>query len=112
MQKTASDRFRRSLRRVSLWCQHHRHDAIGEQRVALSRKLLGHYAYYGVTGNFRSLLRYFDRLRHIWKKWLSRRNNRGLDWEHMGRILEVFSLPSAYSAAFDQPFRAHPIKIP
>jgi len=93
MQKTASDRFRRSLRRVSLWCQDHRHDAIGEQRVALSRKLLGHYAYYGVTGNFRSLLRYFDNVRHIWKKWLSRRNNRGLDWERMRRILEVFSLP-------------------
>jgi group II intron reverse transcriptase/maturase len=93
MQKTAKDRFRRSLRRVNLWCQDHRHDALREQHVALSRKLQGHYAYYGVTGNFRALLRYFDQVRHIWKKWLSRRNNHGLNWERMRAILEVFPLP-------------------
>jgi len=93
MQKTARDRFRRSLRRVSLWCQDHRHDAMKEQQVALSRKLQGHYAYYGVTGNFRALLQYFDEVRRIWKKWLSRRNNRGLDWGRMNAVLKVFSLP-------------------
>jgi hypothetical protein len=93
MQKTARDRFRRGLRRVSLWCRDHRHDAVKEQRVTLSRKLQGHYAYYGVTGNFRALLRYVDEVRRIWKKWLSRRNNRGLDWERMQAILEVFPLP-------------------
>jgi group II intron reverse transcriptase/maturase len=93
MRKTARDRFRRSLRRVSLWCQAHRHDAVREQHAALSRKLLGHYAYYGVTGNFRPLLRYYDEAKRIWKKWLSRRNNRGLNWERMRAILEVFPLP-------------------
>lgn len=93
MQKTAKDRFRRSLRRVSLWCQDHRHDALREQHFVLSRKLQGHYAYYGVTGNFRALLRYFDEVRSIWKKWLSRRNNRGLDWERMQAILNAFPLP-------------------
>jgi hypothetical protein len=93
MQKTAKDRFRRSLRRVNLWCQDHRHDALREQHAALSRKLQGHYAYYGVTGNFRALLHYFDEVRRIWKKWLSRRNNRRLDWERMRAILKVFALP-------------------
>lgn len=93
MQKTARDRLRRSLRRVTMWSREHRHDALKEQCVALSRKLQGHYAYYGVTGNFRSLLQYFDEVRRIWKKWLSRRNSRGLDWERMLAILEVFPLP-------------------
>jgi hypothetical protein len=55
--------------------------------------LRGHYAYYGVTGNFRALLQYFDEVRRIWKKWLSRRNNRGLDWGRMNAVLKVFSLP-------------------
>jgi hypothetical protein len=93
MQKTARDRLRRSLRRVSAWCREHRHDAVKEQCAALSRKLQGHYAYYGVTGNFRALQRYFDEVRQTWKKWLSRRNNRGLDWQRMQAILEVFPLP-------------------
>ncbi|MEO7036982.1 MAG: hypothetical protein ABI548_23735 [Polyangiaceae bacterium] len=30
-----------------------------------------------MTGNFRALLQYFDEVRRIWKKWLSRRNNVG-----------------------------------
>jgi len=92
MQKTARDRLRRSLRRVDTWSREHRHDAVKEQRVALNRKLQGHYAYYGVTGNFRALLRYFDEVRRIWKKWLSRRNSRGLDWERMHAILKAFPL--------------------
>ncbi|MGH7605074.1 MAG: group II intron reverse transcriptase/maturase [Gemmatimonadaceae bacterium] len=92
MQKTARDRLRRSLRRVDTWSREHRHDAVKEQRVALNRKMQGHYAYYGVTGNFPSLSRYFDEVKRIWKKWLSRRNNRGLDWERMNAILKAFPL--------------------
>jgi len=38
-------------------------------------------------------LGYFDEVRRIWNKWLSRRNNRGLDWERMLVILKVFPLP-------------------
>jgi len=93
MQKTARDRLRRTLRRISTWCREHRHDAVKEQHVALSRKLQGHYAYYGVTGNYRALMRLFDKVRSTWKKWLSRRNNRGIDWERMLAILEVYKLP-------------------
>jgi len=91
--KQKSENFRRSLRRVSTWCREHRHDAVKMQHVALSRKLRGHYAYYGVTGNFRALLRYYDEVRRIWRKWLSRRNNRGLNWERMQTIVEVFPFP-------------------
>jgi RNA-directed DNA polymerase len=104
-QKTARDRLRRTLRRISTWCREHRHDAVKEQHVALSRKLQGHYAYYGVTGNYRALMQMFDEARNTWKKWLSRRNNRGIDWERMLAILEVYKLPrprvvhSVYRAA-------------
>jgi hypothetical protein len=54
--------------------------------------VLGHYAYYGVTGNFRALQRFVAEVRRIWKKW-SRRSNRGLDWEGMIALLELFPLP-------------------
>jgi group II intron reverse transcriptase/maturase len=88
MQKTAKDRFRRSLRRVSLWCQDHRHDALREQHVALSRKLQGHYAYYGVTGNFRALLRYL-RANHLEKVAESPKQSRprlGAHASHLERV--------------------------
>jgi group II intron reverse transcriptase/maturase len=104
-QKTAKARFRRGLRRLSLWCQDHRHDPVKQQHAALSQKLHGHYAYYGVTGNFRALAQFFEQTKRIWYKWLSRRNSRGISWKRMNEILTAHPLPrprvvhSVYQAA-------------
>jgi hypothetical protein len=70
MQKTARDRLRRTLRRISTWCREHLHDAVKKQHVALSRKLQAHYAYYGVTGNYRTPLQCFNKVRRAWKRGL------------------------------------------
>ena len=53
--KTAEGRFRRSLKSVAEWCREHRHLPIKEQWAALTAKLRGHFAYYGITGNIASL---------------------------------------------------------
>ena len=53
--KTAEDRFRRSLKSMAQWCREHRHLPIKEQWAALTAKLRGHFAYYGITGNIASL---------------------------------------------------------
>ena len=91
--RTARDRFRRSLRRLKLWCREHRHDPLRAQQLALAQKLRGHYAYYGVTGNFPALARLYQETRRLWFRWLSRRSNQGLTWEKMVRILTVYPLP-------------------
>lgn len=104
-QKTAKGRLRRGLRRIGLWCKDHRHDPVEEQRRALSQKLQGHYAYYGVTGNSRAVAQFFERVKRIWHHWLSRRNGRGINWERMTAILKAYPLPrprvvhSVYRAA-------------
>jgi group II intron reverse transcriptase/maturase len=90
--KTAKGRFRRGLRRISSWCQDHRHDPVKYQQVALSRKLQGHYAYYGVTGNYRALSQFFEQVKRIWHKWLSRRNNRRINWDRMSAIMRAYPL--------------------
>lgn len=51
--RTMRSRFSRALRAVSIWCRTHRHLTVAEQAQHLARKLLGHYAYYGITGNMR-----------------------------------------------------------
>ena len=66
------------------------------QHEKLCQKLKGHYAYYGITGNARSLGIYLHYLRRIWKKWLNRRSWRGhkLTWERFKEMLEhSFPLP-------------------
>ena len=40
-QKTAADRFRRTLKRIADWCRQHRHEPVRDQWLALKRKLAG-----------------------------------------------------------------------
>jgi group II intron reverse transcriptase/maturase len=93
--KTMSARFSRTLRDIAMWCRIHRHLPLGEQHVALSRKLRGHDAYYGITGNSPMLAALRQWVRRIWQKWLARRSNRPWTWERMDRALAVFPLPPA-----------------
>jgi RNA-directed DNA polymerase len=96
MQLTATSRLSRSLRRIAQWCRGHRHDAIRDQHRVLCRKLLGHYAYFGLTNNFLRLLRYRDLVRRIWRKWLDRRSRHAMmSWERFQQLEARFPLPRA-----------------
>jgi hypothetical protein len=92
-QKTANDRFSRSVRSIDLWCQANRHRPLGEQQAKLNEKLRGHYAYYGVTGNSGALSRFLHEVGRRWYKWLNRRNRlRSMTWAKFGRIVGRYPL--------------------
>jgi hypothetical protein len=94
--KTARDRLRRSLTSVAQWCREHRHLSIMEQWSALTRKLRGHFAYYGIPGNFASLGRFRYHVRRAWRKWLSRRSQRArIPWERFDELEQLHPLPLA-----------------
>src|SRR5262249_42304900 len=92
-QKTAKDRFRRAVRRVAEWCRAQRHTPVAAQHVALSRKLRGHYGYFGVTSNHRMLARFWHQVKGAWKRALARRSQRGLSWKKMQQLLQRYPLP-------------------
>ena len=93
--KTAKDRLSRALRGIGQWCRRNRHKSLPEQHAALSHKLRGHYAYYGITGNAASLARFRHEVRRRWHKWLSRRGGRTrMTWERYVRVLSAFPLPA------------------
>jgi hypothetical protein len=92
--KTARGRFARSLKRVALWCKRNRHKPIADQHQYLSAVLLGHYSYYGLTGNGRALGTFWHQLKRVWHYWLRRRSQRRcLNWNRFHRILKRFPLP-------------------
>jgi len=87
--KTAKDRYSRALRRIGEWCRKHRHEPVGWQHRRLSLKLLGHYAYYGITGNARALSRLLHAVERLWRKWLLRRSHRTkLPWSRFKAFLQ------------------------
>src|SRR6516165_8377298 len=96
-QKTAADRFRRTLKRIADWCQRYRHEPVPEQWTALRRKLLGHFGYFGITGNFKALRNLRYRVIAVWRKWLSRRSQRAwIPWDVMMRLLARYPLPEPH----------------
>ena len=78
--KTAKQRLKRTMRAVTEWCRENRHRPVTEQRAVLSSKLIGHYNYYGITGNCRSLDNVLYLVRRLWHKWLNRRGGRYIPW--------------------------------
>ena len=92
--KTRRSRLTRALRAIDEYCRRQRHDPVKEQRQALARKLNGHYQYYGITTNYRSLARFYRQVTRTWHKWLSRRSRKAyIPWEKMAKILDRWPLP-------------------
>ena len=74
--KTAKDRFSRALQSVAAVVPR-ASPPPGQRAVgALTAKLRGHYGYYGITGNSRSLLDFLYQVTRAWHKWLCRRSTR------------------------------------
>lgn len=92
--KTQKDRLRRSLSATEAWCRGHRHLPVKEQASALRRSLNGHYNYFGVNNNRRSLVRLLYRVQRIWRKWLNRRSQQGhMPWTRFKELLQKHPLP-------------------
>ena len=93
MRKTASSRLARAVSRIDEWCRVHRHDPVREQHRALVSKLRGHYNYYGIRGNLRSLKAFLFLTTRTWFKWLRRRSRERPRWDWMNALLRIFPLP-------------------
>lgn len=92
--KTAAARLTRALKAIRDWCARHRHKPVAEQHQALTRKIQGHYAYYGITGNGRSLGLFFEQVKRAWRTWLSRRSQKAyLNWNKFNALLARYRLP-------------------
>ncbi len=92
--KTRSGSLRRAIQSVTDWCRRHRHLPVEVQHKELHRRLQGHFNYFGVSGNFRSLLLLVEATKKVWHKWLCRRSQRGrLTWERFDALLQRYPLP-------------------
>jgi group II intron reverse transcriptase/maturase len=94
--RTASRRLTRALRVVGQWCRRFRHKSVVQQYRGLSRKLKGHYGYYGITGNVEALSSFRHQVERLWQKWLNRRGGRRtMSWERFAKLLKRYPLPPA-----------------
>jgi group II intron reverse transcriptase/maturase len=92
--RTIRKRLRRTICRYNDWCQYNRHLSIKEQWKALSVKLKGYYQYFGIRGNYDSMYWVYFKLKKSWRRWLSRRSQKGrITWKKFDKIFAHFPLP-------------------
>jgi group II intron reverse transcriptase/maturase len=94
MRRTARKRQKACLRRIKEWIKAERHNTISFYLGTLKRKLVGHYNYYYVRGNSRSVWSFFWEVISNVFKWLNRRSqHKSYSWEELKRVLKAAGIP-------------------
>ena len=93
--KTQSKRLTRKLTALRQEARRRMHMPLAEQQRWYASVLRGHYGYYGVPHNWRSLNTFHREMRRIWLTRLRRRSqkNRRMGWDQFQALLERFPLP-------------------
>lgn len=93
--KTSAKKFRAKCKAMNGWLKSVRNACeVKEWWPVLQAKLRGHYQYYGVSGNMRSLRRYYHRTTRLVFKWLNRRSQRrSYYWDGFRAYLNHYPLP-------------------
>jgi group II intron reverse transcriptase/maturase len=93
--KTSHSRFTRSIQSMEDWLKQVR-SCLNLQEIwdGLDKRLRGHYQYYGVSGNFDSILTFHKLTRRLTFKWLNRRSQKkSWNWEQFDLFTDKYQLP-------------------
>ena len=94
--KTARKKFITKVKEINLWLKSVRNLAKPrEWWQTLCAKLRGHYQYYGVSGNYKGINRFYVLTVKLLFKWLNRRSqNKSFNWERFKEYLSRHPLPT------------------
>ena len=91
--RTERSRLQRTLMRLQDLMRRMRHLPVKEQADNLNLLLRGHYAYFGIAGNFRALHRVYRVVERYWHKMLCSRSWKAdIRWPVFRRIKVQFRL--------------------
>jgi group II intron reverse transcriptase/maturase len=92
--KTHSKRLTAKLKSLRVEARRRMHMPVSDQHRWLCHVLRGHYMYFGLPSNFRSLEAFYREVRLLWFRALRRRSQRRMNWDDYGHVLERFPLPA------------------
>ena len=91
--KTEKSRVKRTIHHLQATMRQIRHDRLEAQVAVINQLLQGHYAYFGLAGNLRSLQQIYRVVTRYWRRMLSRRSQKStVTWTTFHRILARFPL--------------------
>jgi group II intron reverse transcriptase/maturase len=93
--RTSKKKFKASLSNLLSWIRTER-SKLGTRALftKLKQKLQGHWNYYGVSGNFEMLWKYYHQALEMMFKWLNRRSQRkSCTWEGFMAMVKYYGIP-------------------
>jgi len=97
--KTDRTRMVRKLKELRSKARRGMHSPVVVQHRWLCKVLIGHYAYYGLPGNWHRLANFRCQVERLWYRVLCRRSQRLTSWDRYVRLLERFPLPPPHLLA-------------
>jgi RNA-directed DNA polymerase len=95
IRKTMRQRLVKKLKALSLEFRKRRHQPVDEQGRYVQAVVRGHVRYYGVPLNSRAIRVFRTLVIRLWKKWLSRRSQKGsVTWDRMQRYIDRWVPPA------------------
>jgi len=93
--KTSKAKFRQGIKELNQWLKSIRNMVkLQEWWEVLRIKLLGHYHYYGISGNMAQMKAYYKQAVRLAFKWANRRSQkRSYSWAQFHRVLKYNPLP-------------------
>ena len=92
--RTVRVRLRKAFQEMQDWIRNNRHKGLRPIMATLARKLRGHWNYYGVPHNSKSLWEFYHRVCEMVHKWLNRRSQRrSFTWARFSAMLERYQIP-------------------
>ena len=93
--KTSKKKFVKKCKEMTVWLKNVRNTAKPKEWWnTLNSKLRGHFQYYGVSGNYKSINAFYKHTVRMLHKWLNRRSQKkSMNWENFNKYLECYPIP-------------------
>ncbi len=93
--KTSRKKFNKKAKEMTMYLKRVRNQSKAKDWwEILKAKLRGHYQYYGVSDNYKSISSYYNHTIRMLFKWLNRRSQKkSMNWTNFIRYLELYPLP-------------------
>ena len=93
--KTSKKKFKQKIKEFKIWIKRERNKKLTEIMDTVKRKLTGHYNYYGITDNLKSISVFKYEILKILYKWLNRRSQKkSYTYEEFYEMIKYFELPN------------------
>ena len=93
--KTNKKKLKQKFEIAKEWMHDNMHGPILDVGLSIRKKIIGHYAYYGINGNYSSLVKYYKYMKYTWYYTLRKRGQKNkIKYTDFLRIWNYLEIPT------------------